>query len=410
MRGLIVRKTRNSLSETGLQTFEDYVLPKGHPARYTDGARKPPERRNRQVYKYPNGSELVVGGMDNSTRIMSAEYDLIFVQEAIELTVGDWEDLTTRIGRRGVMPYSQLMADTNPGHPKHWLKARCDLKVTRLVPCRHEDNPILYDHETGQWTERGLKYLSILDNLTGVRKKRKRFGLWVQSEGAVYEEFDEQIHVIDRFEIPDSWPRYIVWDFGFTNPTAIQWYAADHDGRLYMYREIYYTRRTVADHADQYKRLESGLSESRWKRLGKDEQDSIWRNSLEYRRCQVRLADHDAEDRATLKQHGIETKAAKKEISPGIERVQNRLKPAGDGKPRLFFLRDSLIELDPALKDKEYPTSTVDEFPAYMWPEGKDGRPEKETPVDLHNHGMDDVRYLCNELDRDTGYKPEVWD
>ena len=408
MRGLIVRKTRTSLSETGLQTFEDYVLPPNHPARYT-GSRKPPERRNRQVYRYPNGSEIVVGGMDNSNRILSAEYDMIFIQEGIELSITDYEDLTTRIGRRGAMPYAQIGIDTNPGHPQHWLKKRCDAGVTRLVKCRHEDNPILYDHEAGQWTERGLRYLAILDNLTGIRKKRKRFGLWVQSEGAVYEEFDENIHVIDRFEVPDDWPRYMSIDFGYTNPFVAQWWTADPDGRLILYREIYMSRKTVRAHAETIKRLETGLSLAKWNRLDSDEKMSQWRNSIEYRRCLKRWADHDAEDRATLTEEGITTETAKKDLSRGIEAMQHRLAVAGDGKPRLMLMRDSLVELDTDLKNKELPASTFDEFPAYMWPEGKDGKPEKETPLDLYNHGMDAARYLVMGVDKPTGFDPEIW-
>src|SRR5262245_31649383 len=49
MRGLIVRKTRASLSESGLVTFEEKVLP-------AHSGIKRASRRYRQLYKYPNGS------------------------------------------------------------------------------------------------------------------------------------------------------------------------------------------------------------------------------------------------------------------------------------------------------------------------------------------------------------------
>ena len=29
-------------------------------------------------------------------------------------------------------------------------------------------------------------------------------------------------------------------DFGYTNPFTCQWWAMDHDGRLYLYREIFH--------------------------------------------------------------------------------------------------------------------------------------------------------------------------
>lgn len=369
MRGLIVRKSRTSLSETGLQTFEDHVLGRDHPM-LADG----PQRRNRQVYSYPNGSEIVVGGMDKSERILSSEYDLIYPQEAIELTITDWEDLTTRL-RNGVMPYQQIGADTNPSHPQHWLKQRCDSGATRLLYGKHEDNPRLYDHDKGAFNEFGVQYIATLDALTGIRRKRKRFGLWVQAEGAVYEDWDESIHLIDRFDIPADWPRYRSIDFGYTNPFVCQWWAVDPDGRLYLYREIYMTRRTVKVHAAQINRL--------------SEREIIHGT----------VADHDAEDRATLSENGIDTMAAKKSLSTGIEKVQERLKVAGDGKPRLFYLRDSLVEVDTDLLEKQWPTCSLDEKTAYQYPEGKDGRPVKEVPVDLWNHGQDAERYMVMALE-----------
>jgi predicted transcriptional regulator len=41
-------------------------------------------------------------------------------------------------------------------------------------------------------------------------------------------------------------------DFGYTNPFVMQWWAEDPDGRLYLYREIYRTRRLVEDHAKRH--------------------------------------------------------------------------------------------------------------------------------------------------------------
>jgi hypothetical protein len=40
------------------------------------------QRRVRQSYRYPNGSEIVVGGLDKPSKVMSTEYDLIYVNEA----------------------------------------------------------------------------------------------------------------------------------------------------------------------------------------------------------------------------------------------------------------------------------------------------------------------------------------
>jgi PBSX family phage terminase large subunit len=213
MRALIVRKTRASLTESGLVTFEQHVLGSHGTG---SGIATDILRRNRQSYRYPNGSEIIVGGLDRASRIMSTEFDLIFVQEATELTENDWESLLTRL-RHDKMPFQQLIADCNPDHPEHWLKKRAESGRVRMLFSRHEDNPALYDTAQSQWTDLGREYIAVLDALTGVRYHRLRHGKWMQAEGAVYEEFNTGVHVIDRFDIPDDWRRIRVVDFGFVN-------------------------------------------------------------------------------------------------------------------------------------------------------------------------------------------------
>jgi len=120
------------------------------------------------------------------------------------------------------------------------------------------------------------------------------------------------------------------------------------------------------------------------------------------------VADHDAEDRATLERHGVPTVTAYKKITPGIQAVKARLRKAGDGKPRLFILRDSLVERDEALAQASRPLNTEQEFDSYVWAKGVDGRPNKEAPVDDNNHGLDELRYMVAYVDKITD-EPETF-
>jgi hypothetical protein len=355
-----------------LFTFETKVVPEGHPILAG------PQRNFRQVYRYANGSQIVVGGMDKASKVMSTEYDLIYVQEAIELLEEDLESLTTRL-RNGVMPYQQLIADTNPDTPGHWLKLRCDAGRTRLLESRHEDNPTVT-----------AEYLAKLDALTGARRLRLRFGQWVQAEGVVYEGWDRAVHLIDRFEIPRDWPRYWVVDFGYTQPFVCQWWAQDPAGRLYRYREIYKTQRLVEDHAKRILSLAGAVK--------RDNGVVEWPATAEPR-PRALICDHDAEDRATLEKHlRMQTVSAKKVVSPGIQHVAARLKITGDGKPRLFFMRGSLDERDHSLLEARKPLCTEEEFEGYVWDLGNN-RKQGEEPVKNNDHGMDAVRYLVAHFD-----------
>lgn len=370
MRALILRKTRESLTEAGLVTFEEKVLPASHAA--LDG----PQRKFRQVYRYPNGSEIVVGGLDKPQKVMSTEFDMAYIQEAIEVTENDWEMVTTRL-RNGRMPYQQIIADTNPDAPYHWLKRRCDRSQCLLLESRHEDNPTLWDWRTRSWTPQGEVYIARLEALTGARKPRLRHGRWVQAEGAVYPEWDRQVHLVDRMPAGwQDWTKIRAIDFGYTNPFVCQWWAIDGDGRMWLYREIYRTQRIVRDHAAEIRRLSGEEFFS------------------------VTVADHDAEDRATLAASSISTLPAFKEISPGIQAVQQRLRKAGDERPRIFIVRTALGDADQALIESKKPYSTEQEFDGYVWPKGKDGKALKELPVDDSNHGMDAMRYAVAWVDK----------
>jgi PBSX family phage terminase large subunit len=363
-RALIVRKVRADLAQSTLVTFERDILGSDNPI--CAGVR----RENRMSYQYPNGSEVVVGGMDRPGKVLSAEYDLIYPAEAVQFEFDDWQAFGER-NRNFVMPYQQIIGDTNPGPPDHWLKKRCDAGVTKLLNTYHKDNPRYWDGE--KWTPQGELYvLGKLAKLSGVRRARYYEGLWAQAEGVIYDEWRDDVHVIDQ--MPDGWEQWTKFraaDFGYTNPFTCCWFAVDPDGRMYLYREIYHTRRLVEDHAKQIRELSAG------------------------EQIAFTVADHDAEDRATLHRHGVQTIAAKKSVSVGIQAVQSRIKIQGDGKPRLFILRSALVEVDEDLLDAKKPTCTREEIAAYSW---KD-KSKKEEPVKEDDHGMDTMRYAVMAID-----------
>lgn len=385
LRVLFLRKTRKSLTNTVLVTWENEVVPPNH------SILKGAHRSHRTIYRFPNGSEIDVAGLDDPQKVMSSQYDLILVSEAIDLDEDEIERLKTRL-RNGKMPYQQLLLDTNPDKPTHWLNVRCERGLTRRIVSDFKDNPRYWDGETSDWTVEGRKYVvGILDELTGVRYKRLRVGLWAAAEGIIYEGWDPRIHLrtvqelCKQDELPKEWRRLWVVDFGYTNPFVWQQWAIDGDGRAYREKEIYYTGRLVEDHAKQILIEAEGI------------------------KPEAIICDHDEEDRATLERHlGMRTIAAHKDVSPGIQAVQARFKVAGDGLPRLFFVRDALVERDTALTEKKKPTSTEEEVEGYIWLQVKNDATQTaqkrgEEPLKKDDHGMDATRYMVAYLDLKVG-------
>jgi len=386
--GIIVRKTRASLFATVLRTYAKIIHLKGNDVK-PFGGQKP------EWYDYPNGSRLYVDGLDKAEKLLSGEFDIIYGNQVEEFLLGDWETLTTRAtGRAGNAPYTLVLGDCNPATQHHWILQR---KSIKLLPSFHTDNPRLYD-ALGVLTDAGKRVMEILGNLSGVRFFRLFKGLWVSAEGAIYNEYDPEKHLCDWFDPPLDWLRIVSIDFGYNNPFVCQWWAFSPDDVLYLYREIYMTGRLVDDHAKQIQQLEKWylldangdvLLDSRSQPIPNPQREEIY----------AYIADHDAEDRATLAKNGLETIRAFKPVKLGIEAVQLRMRLRGDGLPRIRYMRDALVEVDPELVENHKPTCTADEIESYVWAKAADGKPVKEEPVKKDDHGMDSMRYLVAFVD-----------
>jgi len=382
MRALIVRKTHNSLTSTGLVTFKQHVaveaLSMGLLKWYGGSGADPAQ------FIYGNGSQIIVGGMDNATKIMSSEYDVIFVQEATELSITDWEKLTSRL-RNGRISFQQILADCNPEGPDHWLKLRCDEGKTVMLYSLHQDNPILFD-AAGQATERGESYLKKLNNLTGVRKLRLQGGIWAAAEGVIYERWNPAVHLVDRKVLPKDWQRIWGIDFGYVNPFVWQMWAIDPDGRMWLEKEIYQTQMLVED-----------IWKQKIKPCITKQDGETWK----YPKPDWIITDHDAEDRATFEKHsGLRTVPAIKDVSPGIQAMQKRM-----AENRLFVCRDSLVERDPRLTDASLPIGFAGEVTGYVWKAKPNSsgttqdKPAPDEPLKLNDHSMDTARYVGGYLD-----------
>lgn len=372
-RALMVRKTAKSLSASTVITYREKVakeaLESGAVTFYGGSSQEPAS------FRYDNGSVLVLGGMDNSDKVLSTEYDLILADECNQLTETDWNTLLSRL-RNGALSYQQLIGCCNPDKPAHWILTRAKGRLVHLYS-RHQDNPA-YFNEDGTRTSAGDAYMGLLDGLTGITRARLLEGRWAAAEGVIHEAFDPAVHVIDRFEIPDTWTRWWTVDFGFIHPFVCQWWAEDGDGRLYLYRELIHTKRLVEEHAEQI--------------LAQVQKGGVWTEP----KPRMILCDHDAEDRATLEKHlKLKTKPAKKTVSDGLQAVGSRWKIQRDGKPRIYILKNSLIEEDKELAQAGKPTRLEDEIPGYIWADHK----TKEQPVKEDDDSCDAMRYMVAQRD-----------
>lgn len=337
----IVRKTQRSLYASVLQTYARVV---GNMPVVPYGGEQP------ERYRYANGSTVWVGGMDNPDKVLSSERDLIYVNQAEELALDDWEILSTRVtGRSAVIPYPQLMGDCNPGGSRHWILRRAQEGALRLITSTHRDNPSLYDPTTGELTEQGRRTMEVLDRLTGVRRRRLRDGVWATAEGAVYDMFDPVVHV----RVRDS-SEFVWWllglDEGYRNPAVILLVGVDSDGRVHLAREFY--RRGV---------------------LQADVVDVARQWSVDAGNAPAVVDRSAAGLIAALRDAGVDAIGSQGRVSERIAAVQDLLRVEGDGKPRLT--------VDPTCVE------TINEFESYVW------KPERDEPMKEYDHAMDALGY-----------------
>jgi hypothetical protein len=214
----IVRKTRKSLTSTAMATFERQVVPEGACRLWHD-----------EEFRYPNGSKVWLFGLDDPERLKSFEGDMIYVQEVSELAQQEYELLTTRVtGRGATMPYQQLIADLNPREPNWWLYDREKAGTTRFLHVKHADNPTITPER-----------LAPLEALTGYLRDRLLLGLRVAAEGMYFTEFDPRLHLVEAFDPPEDWVRWVSVDYGFAHPFVALWYARERPGgHIYVYREV----------------------------------------------------------------------------------------------------------------------------------------------------------------------------
>lgn len=347
---LWIRKTKESIVESVLQTFEDHVLPKNH--YLLDGA----SRSHRVKYPFRNGSEIVIGGMDKPSKILSSEYDIICAFEATELEIEDWETIITR-ANNSVIPYNQCIADCNPAHPQHWLNQRAIGQSIFRITTELKDNPKFWDLKRQEWTEAGNALLDKLSHLTGPRRDRLVRGLWVAAEGLIYDSWDSGIFVTAEPFSPITVIAGV--DKGYPNPSAIIVLGADSDGKIRVLDEFYRGSVLDVDLITEAKRLKD-------------------KYKIEY----FMVDPSCSELIAKFKYNNLAAMPANNAVQPGINCVASYLRILGDGK--------SAITISPACRN------LIDEFSAYRW----NDHTTKEEPVKENDHALDALRYGLMQIDR----------
>ena len=257
--------------------------------------------------RFTNGSIIDFGYCDNEKDVykyQSAEYDVIRFDELTHFTEDMYIYLLSRIRGANSFPKS-AKSSTNPGGIGHaWVKRRfIDIgepneihqvgKTTRIfIPSKVRDNKFLLDVDPD--------YLNRLENLSEKDKRTLLYGDWDVFEGQYFTEFDRSIHVIEPFEIPEHWKRYLAMDYGL-DMLAVLWIARDTEGKAYIYKELHEPNLIISEAAKRIKEINGEdtyeyfyAPRDLWNRrqeTGKSVADIFYENGLQLSKTSVDRVD-----------------------------------------------------------------------------------------------------------------------
>lgn len=220
-----------------LQTIERNVLdPLQDDALFGSVARLVQHTRGATTATVLGRTVHLIGAADSRAegRLRGLTACLAYVDEATLIPRGFWNQLLGRLS----VPGARLMATTNPDNPGHWLRKEFinrqgDLDL-RSWQFQLDDNPALDE-----------KYVASLKaEYVGLWYRRFILGHWVQSEGAIYEMFDAEKHVVSEVPHITRWLCDAI-DYGTVNPFADLLIGLGVDQRLYVVSEYRHDSRAA---------------------------------------------------------------------------------------------------------------------------------------------------------------------
>ena len=258
-RALILRKTYPQCRELIIKSLRIYQ------SAYPDAEYNGSEH----YWKFPSGAKIYFGSMPNQLSYLSYQgisYSYIAFDELTHFTLEEYEYMISRNRADGEGLRLYIRATANPGGIGHgWVKERFITTSPPNVPYTVKSEVVdkngkkitlerqrifipssVFDNEALLANDPG--YLANLAMLPDSQKKALLYGDWDSYEGQVFTEFKNNpdgyksklnTHVIEPFTIPRTWRRYRTFDFGYSRPFAVQWWAIDYDGRAYLYRQLY---------------------------------------------------------------------------------------------------------------------------------------------------------------------------
>lgn len=234
-----------------------------------------------------------------------------YINEASLANEQVFKEIISRCSGEG----ARIVWDSNPDNPNHWLKQDYIDSDDDMIIDFHfklDDNTFLSERY-----KRSIKAATP----SGKFYERDIEGKWSVAEGAIYADFDKDIHIVEK--PPDNIVRYYAGvDWGYSHYGSIVILAETHDGDTYI----------VDGTAEQFKYIDWWIDEAK-RYIDKYGDIAFY--------CDTARTEHIY----NFKKNKIDAQYSNKSVVAGIEEVAKRWK-----NNKLFYVKDSI----PRFEDEIY--------------------------------------------------------
>ena len=252
--------------------------------------------------------------------------------------------------------------------------------VYDMVYLNENNDPDIW-YEQMEWADNPFLNKAEIEKISASLSKdeldSRRYGNFRNASGKVYSEFDENINVVEPFDVPPEWFDNISIDPGLNNPTSCHWYAVDYDNNIYVIAEHYESGKPVEQHAKKIQEICEMLG---WKK----QSNGMYGALIDSAANQKVLASEKSVSQLFYENGILVNTNVNKDMFTGINRVKSYIKNA-NGKSKLFIFKNCV--------------NMIREIKGYFWG-------NNDAPVKKDDHSMDELRYYIMSRPENKEPKP----
>lgn len=394
-RGLILRKTFPQLSELVDRSHEIYL------SAFPNAV----FNESKHVWSFPSGAKIFFGSLAHSAdkyNYQGKRYDFIDFDELTQFTWDEYSYLFSRNRPNGPGTRCYIRAQANPGGIGHgWVKERFITpappmatiwervkvifpdgreeirKKSRIfVPSTVFDNKILLENDPG--------YLTRLASLPEKERAALLYGDWNSFSGQVFCEWRDNpdgyldrigTHVITPFRIPADWRICRSFDWGYSRPFSVGWYALDKEGRLYRIKELYGCTGTPNEGV----RWDASRIASQIRRIEREDPNLASRDIHGVADPAIYQKNGGESIGEIMEKHGVYFDRGDNSRIAGKQQVHNRLAFDESGRPEFYVFSSC--------------RNFLRTFPSLVY----DSADVEDVDTSGEDHIYDELRYVCME-------------